>query len=233
MTKVESRHASAPPTRAALAFYAFVRALILGVSKVLFRIEFHGTEHIPATGSFVLAPGAHRSNLETLVVSGITRRRMRYMGKDSLWKSRLGDWLLSALGGFPVNRSGTDREALYQTLDIVATGEPVVIFPEGTRRTGPLIEEEHMRDGAAYVAARAQVPIVPVGIGGSEAALPPGSKMARPVKMVVIVGEPIDPPPLKESGRVSRKGVQAMTDELRTTLQGLFDEAQRQSGHAT
>ncbi len=233
MTKIESRHASAPPTRSAKAFYAFMRLLILAVAKVLFRIEIRGQEHIPVTGSFVLAPGAHRSNLETFVVSGVTRRRLRYMGKDSLWKHRFPDWFFSALGGFPVNRSGTDREALYQTLDIAATGEPVVIFPEGTRRSGPIIDPEHMRDGAAYVATRSQIPIVPVGIGGSEAAMPSGAKFIRPVKMVMIVGEPILPPPLKESGRVSRKGVQAMTDELRITLQGLFDEAQRLAGRAT
>ena len=232
MTKIESRYGSAEPTLTSRWFYAFVRGAIWVASKLWFRIEIRGREHIPKEGAFVLAPGAHRSNIETLVVCLVTRRRLRYMGKDSLWKPRIGDWILSALGGFPVNRSGADREALHQTLEIIGHGEPVVMFPEGTRRSGPTISPEDMRDGAAYVASRAQIPIVPVGIGGSEAALPSGSKFVRPVKMVMIVGEPMSPPPLKESGRTSRSGVRTMTEDLRVRLQALFDDAQRAAGRA-
>ncbi len=152
------------------------------------------------------------------------------MGKDSLWKHAASDWFFSSLGGFPVHRDGADREALNQTLDLVQRGEAVVIFPEGTRRTGPTIDAEHLRDGVAYVASRAQVPIVPVGIGGAERVMPPKAKYLRPTKMVLVVGEPMAPVPLKESGRVSRTGVRALTDELRLTLQALFDEAQQRAG---
>ena len=207
MTKYESRYGSADPTRASRAFYRFVRAADrLVCAKVLFRIEVHGRENIPATGAFVLAPGAHRSNIETFVVSVVTKRRMRFMGKDTLWKHPAPDWFFSSLGGFPIHRDGADREALSQTLDLLEQGEPVVMFPEGTRRTGPTIDPEHMRDGVAYVASRAQIPIVPVGIGGSERVMPPKAKYLRPSKMVLIVGEPLQPAPLKESGRVSRSG---------------------------
>ncbi len=233
MTKYESRYGSAEPTLPSRMFYRFVRALIYGAAKLLFRMEVHGREHVPATGAFVLAPGAHRSNIETFVVSLVTTRRLRYMGKDSIWKHRAADWFFSSLGGFPINRAGADREALNQTLEIVAGGEPVVMFPEGTRRTGPTIEVEHMRDGAAYVAARAQIPIVPVGIGGSERVMPSGAKYIRPTKMVMVIGEPLSPPPLKESGRVSRSGVRTMTEDLRVRLQGLFDDAQRRTGRST
>jgi len=230
VTKYESRYGSAEPTLPSRAFYWFVRGLIALLAKVLFRMEVHGRENVPTTGAFVLAPGAHRSNIETFVVSVVTRRRMRFMGKDSLWKHAASDWFFSSLGGFPVNRAGADREALNQTLAIVETGEPVVMFPEGTRRTGPTIDPEHMRDGVVYVASRAQIPIVPVGIGGSERVMPPKAKYLRPTKMVLIVGEPMPPPPLKESGRVSRTAVREMTEELRATLQGLFDDAQRRAG---
>jgi 1-acyl-sn-glycerol-3-phosphate acyltransferase len=231
MTKYESRFGSADPTLASRIFYRFVRALILGAAKVIFRLEIHGRERLPADGAYVLAPGAHRSNIEIFVVCLITTRRLRYMGKDSVWKHAASDWFFSSLGGFPVNRDGADREALNQTLDIVAGGEPVVMFPEGTRRTGPTIDPEHLRDGVAYVASRAQIPIVPLGIGGSEKAMPPGAKYLRPTKMVLVVGDPMAPPPLKESGRVSRSGMRATTAELRTRLQALFDDAQRRAGH--
>ena len=230
MTKYESRYGSADPTPASRAFYWFVRGLIAVAAKVLCRMEVHGRENIPATGAFILAPGAHRSNVETFVVSVVTKRRMRFMGKDTLWKHAAPDWFFSSLGGFPINRESADREALNQTLALVQEGEPVVMFPEGTRRTGPKIDPEHMRDGVAYVASRAQIPIVPVGIGGSERVMPPKAKYLRPSKMVLIVGEPMQPAPLKESGRVSRSAVRSLTDDLRTTLQGLFDEAQRLAG---
>jgi len=233
VTKIESRFGSAEPTLASRAFYQFVRALIVGAAKVLVRMEVQGRENIPASGAFILAPGAHRSNIDTFVVSVITRRRMRFMGKDSLWKHAAPDWFFSALGGFPINRDVADREALNQTMALVQEGEPVVMFPEGTRRTGPTIDDEDLRDGVAYIASRAQIPIVPVGIGGAERVMPPKAKYLRPSKMALIVGEPILPPPLKDNGRVSRTAVRELTDELRITLQGLFDEAQRRAGMPT
>ena len=230
MTKIESRYGAAEPTLPARAFYLFVRSLVWAAGKVLFRVEVHGREHIPAEGAFILAPGAHRSNLEIFVVCLVTRRRLRYMGKDSLWKNPASDWFFSSLGGFPINRDSADREALNTSLELLAEGEAVVMFPEGTRRHGPTIEPDHMRDGVAYVASRGQIPIVPVGIGGSERAMPSGAKYIRPSKMVVVVGPPLTPIPLKESGRVSRSGVRALTEDLRVSLQGLFDDAQRRAG---
>ena len=230
MTKYESRYGSADPTLLSRWFYRFVWSLIWGAGKIMFRIEVHGRDNIPATGAFILAPGAHRSNIETFVVSLVTRRRMRFMGKDSLWKYAGPAWFFSSLGGFPINRDGADREALTQCLELVAAGEPVVMFPEGTRRSGPTIEADHMRDGVAYVANRGQTPIVPVGIGGSERVMPAKAKYLRPVKMVLVVGEPLAPPPLKVSGRVSRSAVRGQTEELRRRLQELFDEAQRRAG---
>ncbi|MET1040228.1 MAG: lysophospholipid acyltransferase family protein, partial [Acidimicrobiales bacterium] len=117
MTKYESRYGSADPTLLSRWFYRSVWSLIWGAGKIMFRIEVHGRDNIPATGAFILAPGAHRSNIETFVVSLVTRRRMRFMGKDSLWKYAGPDWFFSSLGGFPINRDGADREALTQCLE--------------------------------------------------------------------------------------------------------------------
>jgi 1-acyl-sn-glycerol-3-phosphate acyltransferase len=130
-----------------------------------------------------------------------------------------------------VNRGAPDREALRRTLDLLERGEPLVLFPEGTRRSGPVIE--HLHEGAAFVASRAGVPIVPVGIGGSERALPKGSKVPRPVKIHIVVGEPLFPPPLAEGARhPSRRAVKELTLQLQRVLQGLFDEAQGRAGVA-
>ncbi len=129
---------------------------------------------------------------------------------------------MSALGAFPVDRAVTDRRAIRNAVAALEGGEPLVVFPEGTRRRGPLIEDLH--HGVAYVAARCQVPIVPVGIGGSEEILARGRKVPKLQRVVLVVGEPIRPP--AGDGPVRRAAIAALTEQLRTELQRLFDEAQ-------
>ncbi len=209
------------------AMYKVIRALIHGACRVYFRLEVKGRENLPATGAYIVSP-IHRSNLDTPVLSAITTRRLRYMGKESLWKSRPLGWLLTALGGFPVQRGTADREALKAGLACIERGEPLVMFPEGTRQSGPEVAE--MFDGPAYVACRTGAPIVPIGMGNTEPAMPKGSKFIRPVKMTIVIGAPIQPPPLKESGRVSRGGVRDLTARLGEEIQVLFDEAQALAG---
>jgi 1-acyl-sn-glycerol-3-phosphate acyltransferase len=190
------------------------------------RIE--GREHLPATGAYVLAP-VHRSYMDTPISSCLTRRRLRFMGKDTLWKYGWSGWTLSALGGFPVSRGTADREALRRCVAVLEGGEPLVLYPEGERKSGPVVQP--LFDGAVYVAVKAGVPIVPVGIGGSERVMPKGAKFIHPHKVRVIIGEPILPPTGPDgSSRVPRSAVKAMSDELHATLQRLFDDAQAAAG---
>ena len=203
-------------------FYAFVRGVIVLIARVWFRIEVVGREHVPRHGPFVVSPN-HRSNLDTPIIGVITTRVMRYMGKDTLWRSRPLAWFLTALGGFPVHRGTADREALKAGLACIERGEPLVMFPEGTRQSGPAMGE--MFDGPAYVACRTGAPILPIGMAGTEAAMPRGARYLRPVKVRIVIGEPVVPPPLGERGRVSRRAVRDLTAELGVVLQRLFDEA--------
>jgi 1-acyl-sn-glycerol-3-phosphate acyltransferase len=207
-------------------FYKFVRALVVGLCVVYTRTTIVGRHNIPREGSFVLAP-VHRSNIDTPLAGAVTARRLRFMGKDSLWKVRAIGWVLSALGAFPVTRGTADREALKRCISVLEAGEPLVLFPEGTRQSGPVVQP--LFDGAAYVAVKAGVPIVPVGIGGSERVMPKGKKMIYPRKCVLVVGEPIMAV-RDESGRIPRSGVKDLTAELSNELQRLFDEAQRLAG---
>lgn len=207
-------------------FYSVVRNILVFLCVAFTRLTIHGRENIPATGAFVLAP-VHRSNIDSPLASAVTRRRMRFMGKDSLWRRKPVGWVLSALGGFPVTRGTADREALKRCIAVLEGGEPLVLFPEGTRQSGPVIQP--LFDGAAYVAVKAGVPIVPVGIGGSEGVMPKGSRMIRPRKCVMIVGEPIVAATDSE-GRVPRSAVRDVTERLSRELQVLFDECQRLAG---
>lgn len=215
------------PSRGTRLSYGLVRGLFVVVFKIFGRVRVVGGEKIPSHGAFVLAP-VHRSNVDFALSSLVTRRPMRYMGKDNIWKSRLLGRFVSVLGAFPVHRGSADRDALKACTEIVSGGSPLVMFPEGTRQRGPLVQE--LFDGTAYVAAKTGVPIVPLGIGGSEAMLPKGAKLPRFSKLVLLVGDPIPAPPRTAAGRMPRSAVGALTQELHGTLQELFDEAQVLAG---
>ncbi|MDG2025857.1 MAG: lysophospholipid acyltransferase family protein [Acidimicrobiales bacterium] len=204
-------------------FWLFVFTLC----KLLFRLRVDGRKNLP-DGPFIMS-AVHRSFVDTPIVGVITGKRMRFMGKESLWKNRPLGAFLTFFGGFPVERSGADRTALRAAQDVLALGEPLVMFPEGTRQEGPRLNREQVLDGPAFVAARAGVPIVPVGIGGSAKALPLGAKIPRPRKIVVVIGEPIDPPD-KVNGKVPRRAVKDLTDQLFADLGDLYIEARVLAG---
>ena len=215
-----------PPSRLTRVSYAIVRGLILTVAKLFGRVRIHGEEKLPATGAFVLAP-VHRSNIDFALTCILTRRPMRYMGKDSIWKSKPLGRFVSMLGAFPVHRETADRESLRACTEIIDGGSPLVMFPEGTRKSGPVVED--LYDGTAYVASRTGVPIYPVGIGGSETMMPKGAKFLKRTQLVLIVGDPIAPPARSESGRVPRHAVKEITEQLQADVQRLFDEAQAEA----
>ena len=209
-------------------FYRIVRFLIEVFCRIYFRLRVFGSDNIPKTGAFILAP-IHRSNVDTPIVSVVTKRRLRFMGKDSLWKIKPIGVILSALGGFPVTRGSADLEALKRCLAVLKLGEPLVMFPEGTRQSGPKIHP--LFDGAAYLAIKADVPIVPVGFGGTEGVMPKGSKMILPRRCSVVVGKPIYPPK-SETGRLPRTATTDLTAELIAALQVVFDQAKQKVGQA-
>jgi 1-acyl-sn-glycerol-3-phosphate acyltransferase len=196
-----------------------------GWTKLWFRVEYHGLEHVPQDGPYILAP-VHRSNIDFALAACITRRRQRFMAKDTLWTPGFGA-VWSALGGIPVARGTADRQALTVSQTVLEAGEPLVMFPEGTRQLGPVVEE--LFDGPAFVQARTGVAIIPVGIGGSEAAMPKGAKWIRPKKVVVVVGEPLLPLET-EGAKARRAAVRAQTAALKVQVQALFDDAQRRAG---
>lgn len=214
------------PSVGSIIAYKILRGIVVGICIGYTRTKVIGRHNIPRQGAFVLAP-IHRSNIDTPLAAAVSSRRLRFMGKDSLWKFAPIGWLLSALGAFPVTRGTADREALKRCIAVLEMGEPLVLFPEGTRQSGPMVMP--LFDGAAYIAVKAGVPIIPLGIGGSEKVMPKGKKMIYPKKCVLVIGEPITAP-VDESGRVARSAVKELTEQLTTELQRLFDEAQRIAG---
>jgi 1-acyl-sn-glycerol-3-phosphate acyltransferase len=205
-----------------MVFYQLIRWTVGGGSRLVYRARIRGTENLPATGGYVLAP-SHRSMMDIPFVSWLTPRRIRYMGKISLFKIPVLGSIFTALGGFPVARDGTDRKAVRDAMAMLQNGEPLLVYPEGTRQHGPKIQP--LEPGAAYLALRAGVPIVPVGIAGTEEILrAQGNKIPKFGRVGIVIGAPIAPP-ARKSGVVPREQVDAVTAQLADALQTLLDEA--------
>lgn len=202
-------------------FYGTIRIIVIVICRVYLRLRIIDAHKIPKTGTFILAP-SHRSTLDIPVAAATTRRRLMYMGKDSMWKIKPIGAFLTALGSFPVTRGSADLEALKRCIAVLDRGDPLVLFPEGTRHRGRIIEP--LFDGAAFIAYKTGVPIIPVGIAGSEEIWPPGTKLPRPRKCVAVVGDAIYPKNLN-GARASRELMSEFTLELQTSLQSVFDQA--------
>lgn len=208
--------------RRELAFYRVVRPIAVSLCTWPWRVRVIDAQKVPAVGAVVLAP-SHRSMLDIPWLAATTRRRIRFMGKAPLFRVPVVGMLFRALGGFPVERDGSDRGPLRDSLAILAAGEPLAVYPEGSRQHGRVIQP--LQPGAAYLAVKAQVPLVPVAIAGSEE---PFRARKRPwprfERGVVLVGDPIVPQP-RTGSVVARAAVDELTERLRVELQHLFDAA--------
>jgi len=191
--------------------------------QTLFRlldIRAEGLEHLRTDPPVIVAP-VHRSNLDSLIVGVLGRRRLPTLAKESLFKIKPVGWWIAGLGAIPLDRDAADREATAAARKILDSGKPLMIFPEGTRQSGQAITE--LFDGTTWIAAKTGASIVPVGIAGTEAAMPPGVKFPRRATVGVSVGAPIVMP----EGRIPRAKLTELTAVVREHLQEANDRAHR------
>ncbi len=210
------------PGRGELAFYAICRTIVMAISRCYYPGRVDGAERLPRTGAYILAP-VHRSYVDWLVAARVTRRRLRFVVKAEIWKVPALGRFIELLGAFPVHRGIADREALSRCLEVLAVGEPLVVFPEGTRQRGREVTE--LLDGAAYMALRAGVPIFPLGLAGTEEAMPRGSRVPRPRRVRLVIGPPVVPERPDPTRRVGRRETTELTGELRDAIQRATDDA--------
>lgn len=166
--------------------YTVLRALIWLLSKIYFRLETIGAEHLPREGGVLLVPN-HASNLDPTTIACGLPRQVHFLAKEELFVGALGTILLKT-NSHPLKRSGIDRGAIRLCRDILKQGHVLMIFPEGQRtKTGELLPP---KPGAALIAAQARVPLVPAYIQGSLEAMPTGAKWIKPKKIRVFIGKP-------------------------------------------
>jgi 1-acyl-sn-glycerol-3-phosphate acyltransferase len=169
-----------------LALYVVVRAFLQPFFHVYFRMRRIGMEHVPKTGPVIFAAN-HRSFMDPFVIAMLTRRPVYFVAKKELFENRLQGWILNQLGAFPVERETGDRQSMATARAILARGDCVVIFPEGTRiRTGPLATP---RRGFGRLALETGAPVVPVAVIGTDRVR--RGWLIRPCRVRVRAGRPI------------------------------------------
>lgn len=164
----------------------FLSGLIL---KVFFRMRVVNKKYIPKQGGFILASN-HVSYLDPIALGVSCPRKLNYMGRDSLFTKRLFSRLLYSLHVFPVKRDSADISALKEAMQRIKRGDGLLMFPEGSRqqKNGVLGQAQ---SGAAFLAAKLNVPVIPAFVKGTEKALPKHAKFFNLTKISVSFGKEI------------------------------------------
>lgn len=194
-----------------------LRYLALFISKILWRIEFRGTENIPQNleGGLLIASN-HQTYIDPVWVTLPVKRKFRYLAWDEIFNWFLIGKLIRYLGAFPVKTvrfdSGGRFEAMRKALKFLREGATLVVFPEGEREfaDGELLP---FRTGAARIAMEAGAPILPVTVRGGNKIWAQGMKYPRLGKIEIIYHPLLKiPKPLKKEDL--RGHLEKMTAEL-------------------
>lgn len=208
-------------------FLAFLARLVFRATT---RITVEGTENLPQDGPLIVTPN-HLSNADPPLIAGWVApalgRRPRFLAKEALFVPGFGR-LLRWQGAIPVKAGGSDPETYRVAKKLLDQGEVLIIFPEGTRNPDGVIGRA--LPGAALLATRTGVPVLPVGISGTDRFLGPGSPLPKIGSRVrVRIGRPYTlttDPALRR-----RDALDAANEELLGRIAALVDERHR-GGHA-
>jgi 1-acyl-sn-glycerol-3-phosphate acyltransferase len=189
-------------------FYKFARLLCRIILVLLRRWEVKGAENLPSGGGAVLVAN-HVSYWDPVVVGCAFNRKVYFMAKSELFEIPLLGPLIRALGAFPVRRDKSDRNAIRIAVKLLAEGKVIGIFPEGGRsHTGELMK---LQPGAAMLAFKAGVPILPVALKGTRGVLS---------KVTVMVGKPVSNQQVK---RAKKTVLEAASQQVMVQLADLLD----------
>jgi 1-acyl-sn-glycerol-3-phosphate acyltransferase len=197
-------------------WYRVVRGIIGILLRILARIEVEGTEHIPEAGPFLLVTN-HLHWLDPPLLAAVFPYRP-YVFAAEKWEKHwfLGPFL-GSLGAIFVRRGEVDRKALRQALGVLQGGGVLGLAPEGTRtKSGGL---QRGRSGAAYMAYRTGVPLVPVVTMGQENVFPSLRRLRR-ATVRVVYGPPFEPPPVE--GKASPEEVHAFSRDIMYRLAAML-----------
>ena len=133
--------------------------MLLFFVRFRYGLSSAGTNNVPESGGVIIAAN-HSSNFDPPVLGICITRKINYMAKKELFESPFGRWLMYSLYTFPVDRDRSDMKAIKEALRLLKNGEVIGIFIQGTRNKG----DAEAMNGAAFLAQRAGIPIVPAAI---------------------------------------------------------------------
>ncbi len=172
-------------------WYRFVRWIVRHLFlPALGKFTLRNDSVVPDEGAIIVAP-VHFSTLDPPVVAtALPRRCLTVMAKEDLFKNALQSKINRSLGAFPVQRGTGDLGAIKLALSLLDQGRCVMLFPEGTRGDGETLGA--LQDGVALIAKRSKAKVYPLGMNGTQKALPRGRKWPRRADVTLIWGEPLD-----------------------------------------
>ncbi|QCS48222.1 1-acyl-sn-glycerol-3-phosphate acyltransferase [Picosynechococcus sp. PCC 11901] len=191
MPELESPRAREPLSSLIL-YRAFKWGFVNPVFRTYFRGRVYGVEHVPREGPFI-AVSNHASNFDPPILSNCLCRPVAFMAKEELFQVPILKQAIALYGAYPVKRGAGDRGAIRAAIKALEQGWGVGIFLQGTRTPEGTITDP--KPGAALIAAKAQVPLLPISLWGTEKILVKGKKMPQSVPLTVRIGEAIAPPP--------------------------------------
>jgi 1-acyl-sn-glycerol-3-phosphate acyltransferase len=205
-----------PPSR----FQRFIRRLTAGAVKLLARIEVDGLDNVPRSGAFIVASN-HLHIMDAPVLFSVLPSSTVFFVSDHMLKFPLLGWYLRQLGqSIYVARGKGDRQALGCALAVLNAGGTLTIAPEGRiSRTGGLLQGQ---TGAAFLASRAGVPILPLVLYGQEDMGRRWRRLRR-AQVNVVVGKPVGFP----AGRAGTRQLEEYTDNIMRTLARMLPERYR------
>jgi len=168
--------------------YWACRWIARGILKLRFGLEVAGEEHIPGRGPIILAPN-HGSHIDPIVVAAAVPRRCTFLVAEGVLTTRIVGAIVRRFPFVMLKRGRSARRAIRECLTRLEHGEALIIFPEGEVSTDGGLQPAN--DGLAFIASRAGIPIIPVGITGTYKVWPIGTRIPHRGKITVRFGEAI------------------------------------------
>lgn len=191
-----------------------LRYFCISVSKIFWRIRFHGTENIPQNmeGGLLIIPN-HQTYFDPFWICIPIRRKFRFMAWDKAFEWFLVGDMIRYLGAFPVNLERGSKETLKQAVRALKEGATLTIFPEGAREfsDGKMLE---FKNGAIKIAMLAGVPILPVTIRGANKVWAQDMKFPRFGKVDIFYHPLMEIP----QNRDDRRQIEQLTDKLEEVI---------------
>lgn len=177
-------------------FYYRAHAAFAGIVRFFLRAHITGKENIPMTGGYLVCVN-HIGNADAVALAAVSPRRLRFLAKMELFRVPILGSFIRRIGAYPLDRSGSDVSAIRRSIELIESGQPVTVFPQGHRRPGKYPMDTPIRAGVGMIAHRAQCPVLPVCIRTKK------MRHALFRRVDVIVGEliPYEKLPLSEGGR--------------------------------